>query len=44
MLDDNGVRMLSRREDFVRHRVALLGARLAIARILLSGPVHAGVP
>lgn len=35
--------MLSRREDFVPHRVALLGAVLAIAGILLSGPLAAGL-
>jgi len=35
--------MLSRREDFAPHRLALLGAVLAIAGILLSGPLAAAV-
>lgn len=35
--------MLTRREDFAPHRLALFGARLAIAGILLSGPLAAAV-
>jgi hypothetical protein len=35
--------MLTRREDFAPHRLALLGALLAIAGILLSGPLAAAV-
>lgn len=35
--------MLTRREDFAPHRLALLGARLVIAGLLLSGPLAAAV-